>query len=130
MSVGAVGGIAMGGMAMCGAMPSLGGGALNFGGLDGAIGNTSPMQFSPIKMQQLGELLDGFSSAQILMALMLLSAANRKKDEDDGSSALALLAGMALAQQLGQHHFAGGFGGGFDLGATSGAGGCSLNLTA
>jgi hypothetical protein len=51
-------------------------------------------------MQQLLDLIDGFSSAEILMALML-SAGSKKKDEDNnGAGALALLAGMALASQL------------------------------
>jgi hypothetical protein len=57
---------------------------------------------STVKMQQLVELVSGFTSAEILMALMLAAAASQKKDDEGGCSALALLAGMALAQQLGQ----------------------------
>jgi hypothetical protein len=81
------------------------GGALPTAGsrLNGALGNNPLSGVSSIKMQQLTQLLDGFSSAEILLALMLMSASQRKKDDEDGGgSALALLAGMALAQQMGQ----------------------------
>ena len=36
------------------------------------------------------------------MGLMLAAAAGKKEEEEQGGSALALLAGMAMASQLGQ----------------------------
>lgn len=102
MSVGAVG--SLGGGMMAGGMAGAGAaGPLNFGGLNGALGSHNGIAgLSSIQMQQLTELLDGFSSAEILMALMLLAAAGKKQKDDDSSGALAILAGMAMAQQLGQ----------------------------
>ena len=130
--VGAVGGM-LGGAAM-GGCSAIGGGAnsLNFGGLNGALGNhalSGQHGLSTIKLQQLGELLDGFSSAEILMALMLMSAANKQRDDDDqGSGALALLAGLAMARQFG--HGLGSLGG-IDINISTGcAAGGALNALA
>jgi len=107
-----------------------GAGALNFGGLNGALGNIGAGQngmagLSTIKMQQLSQLLDGFSSAEILMALMLAAASGKKK-HGDGDNALGFLAGLAMAQQLGQGCNCGM--GTIDLtaGSAEGGGGCNV----
>ncbi len=56
----------------------------------------------PQSLRALAETLQDFTSAEILMALMLL-AATREKDEDGASSAaLGFLAGLALAAQIQQ----------------------------
>jgi len=102
MSVGAVGGIG-GGMSAGGMLGAGGAAPLNFGGLNGALDSHNGMAgLSSIQLQQLTELLDGFSSAEILMALMLMAASQKKKSDDDSSGAIAILAGMAMARQLGQ----------------------------
>jgi hypothetical protein len=87
--LGAVGAMSFGGVGMS---PGLGG---TFGGLNGVPSCTSTMQ-----MQQLTDLLAGFTSAEILMALMIAAASGRHRKDDDQSGALAMLAGMALASQL------------------------------
>jgi hypothetical protein len=125
MSVGAVGGL--GGGMMAGGLAAIGAaGPLNFGGLNGALGNQNAMTgLSSIKMQQLSELIKGFSSAEILMALMIAAASGKKKDDDESGSALAILAGLAMAQQLGS----GGCGnlGGIDLGMSTGGAASGMN---
>jgi hypothetical protein len=87
--LGAVGAMSFGGVGMS---PGLGG---TFGGLNG-VPSCAP---STMQMQQLTDLLAGFTSAEILMALMIAASGRHRKD-DDQSGALAMLAGMALASQL------------------------------
>lgn len=139
--VGAVGGISMGiSSAAMGPALSLPAGMGSLGGLHGPMGDLagSPLMNPALggigaqRLQQLQGLIEGFSSAEILLALMLAAAAcKNKKEEDSGSSALALLAGMALASRLSQ-----GLAGG-PLGSMNGqfwgevpAVGASLNLQA
>jgi hypothetical protein len=59
------------------------------------------MGLSSLKLRQLGELLEGFTTAEILLALMFLSAADRQRKEDAGGT-LLLLAGLAFASRIGQ----------------------------
>ncbi len=87
----------------------------------------------PANMQQLMESMRDFSSAEILMALILLKALEGDDDDKKGGSSgagLALLAGMALAAQLG-NMFGGDAAAGVapvaDAGAATGGG---LNVTA
>lgn len=56
----------------------------------------------PPNMQSLVDTLKDFSSAEILIALMLAAAAGKDDDKKCGSAAGAFLAGLALAGQLGQ----------------------------
>lgn len=56
----------------------------------------------PPNMQSLVDTLKNFSSAEILIALMLAAAAGKDDDEKGGSAAGAFLAGLALSGQLGQ----------------------------
>lgn len=57
-------------------------------------------QLNGMRLQQLLDLIHGFSSAEILMALMFAAAAGKKKEDDEGCGGLALLAGFALANQM------------------------------
>lgn len=106
--VGAVGGLGVGMGAISASLPqvNLPAGMGSTGGLHGPQGSLSPSGMTSLssqQLQQLTELIQGFSSAEILLALMLASAASKKEDKDGGSGgALALLAGMALANQLGR----------------------------
>ena len=87
----------------------------------------------PQNMQSLVNAMKDFSSAEILIALMLANAANGKDDEKSGGSAAAgFLAGLAMAGGLAQS------GGDINLsvevagaqapGAAGGAGGAGLGL--
>lgn len=127
MSVGAVGGgMAMGGAAAMGGVAAAGTGAGTGTAATGSTpGSTSPAgtgdvstasnrdQTSAadrladpqvtIRLEQLTELLKDFSSAEILIALMMLKAMEKDDEEcGGGGSALGFLAGMAMANQLGQ----------------------------
>jgi len=116
-SVGGAGGAMMGGGAGAVGGSSAAGGAapLNFGGLNGPVGQTGIHASGSVQLQQLAQLLNGFSSAEILMALMLAAASgNHKKHSDGSDGAMALLAGLAMAQQLG-------------VGASGMMGGCNCN---
>ncbi|MBI1315046.1 hypothetical protein GC176_27460 [bacterium] len=53
-------------------------------------------------MQSLVNTLKDFSSAEILIALMLANASDKDDDRKGGNAAGAFLAGLALAGQLGQ----------------------------
>jgi zinc transporter ZupT len=56
-------------------------------------------------VEQLAEFLQGFTSAEILFALMMMAAAQKDDDNDEssGSAALGFLAGLAMAGFLGQN---------------------------
>lgn len=127
----------------------MGGGAAGMGaaaGIGGAAGATagSPANSAtalgattqpglPQNMQSLVDAMKDFSSAEILIALMLANAANGKDDEKSGGSAAAgFLAGLAMAGGLAQ---AGGdinlsveVAGAQASGAAGGAGGAGLGL--
>ena len=97
----------------------------------GQTGNTvNPrIQF----LQDLAQVLRDFSSAEILIALMLSRASGRNRDDEEGSSAgFAFLAGAAMAgllyQQLGQLDQLGAAGS-YGAGDVSPVG-ANLNLTA
>lgn len=99
-SVGGVGGI--GGMGALGANISVG--AISTGGLNGPLGNVNAAAMSALsatRMGQLLELIDGFSSAEILIALMM-AGGNRRKHDCGDDTAMGLLLGLAMASQMGQ----------------------------
>ncbi len=104
MDVGGIGGLgamgAMGAGMSVGAAPAVG-----TGGLNGPLGDVNAAAMSAIsgtQMDQLLQLMDGFSSAEILIALMMAGASDRRKKHGCDDSAMGLLLGMALAAQLGQ----------------------------
>jgi len=68
-------------------------------GIDLAMSSASMQQ-----MQQLMQLLKDFTSADILLALMLMRASEKKdkNSSDDAGAMLGLLAGLALAGQVSQ----------------------------
>lgn len=109
-SVGGIGGI--GGMGALGANLSIGGvGAISTGGLNGPLGDVNAATMSALsgtRMDQLLQLLDGFSSAEILIALMMAGASGNKKKHDCGDdSAMGFLLGLAMASQVNQQAMSG-----------------------
>lgn len=101
MDVGAVGGLGGAGMA-AGAMGAAGatvGSAASTAASCGSSTAASPSAGMTQQMQDLAELIKGFSSAEILIALMMNKS---EKGKEAGGAALGMLAGMALANQL-QH---------------------------
>lgn len=101
-SVGLMGGLgALGGGLAAGGVSSVG-----TGGLNGPVGDLNAATVSAMsgtRMDQLLELMDGFSSAEILIALMLSGSSGKRRDDDScGSAAMGFLLGMAMASQLGQ----------------------------
>jgi len=84
----------------------------------------------PNGLEELGDLMKDLTSADILFAL-ILAAAMQKKDDDEsgGGGALGLLAGLALASELGQLFSSSQAGVGGISGAEGAAGG-QLNLLA
>lgn len=54
-------------------------------------------------LQSLANAMKDFSSAEILIALMMASAAGGKDDKEGGSAAAGFLAGLAMAGGLGQN---------------------------
>lgn len=52
---------------------------------------------SPSGVTALMELMQGFSMAEMLMAMLMMAAAQEKDDNDEKSGAAAMLAGLALA---------------------------------
>lgn len=97
MNVGGVGamGIAGGGLSV-GASS-----AISMGGLNGPLGNFNAAGLSGTRMDQLVELMNGFSTAEILIALMLATGSKRDRDRC-GDAGLGMLLGLSLASQLGQ----------------------------
>ncbi len=85
----------------------------------------------PGGIEQLAEMMEDLSSAEILFALILLAAMQKKDDDESGSgAALGLLAGIALAGELGrsvEYHFHGGTP---EVSGAEGAAGGQLNLQA
>jgi len=74
------------------------------GGLNGPLGDVGAANLTgaaTLRLQQLSQLIEGFTSAEILLALMIAAASKKDDKEDNGCGALALLAGMALASHLG-----------------------------
>jgi hypothetical protein len=137
MSISGAGGVGMGG----GAAGM--GGAAGIGGTAGATAGSPASSATapggaaqpglPQNMQSLVNAMKDFSSAEILIALMLANAANGKDDEkSSGSAAAGFLAGLAMAGGLAQ--------GGGDInlsvevagaqapGAAGGAGGAGFGL--
>jgi hypothetical protein len=105
--VGAVGmGIgagAIGGAAFSGAAGVSGAGSVAPGGDVQAAGATSAQQALPPGLENLVQSLKDFTSAEILIALMLAKAAGGGDDEKKSSDAAAgFLAGLAMAGMLGQ----------------------------
>lgn len=95
-----------------GAGMSLGGASAATGttGLDASASSIAPSTQSlgaglPESLQSLAQTMKDFSSAEILIALML-SGGGRSKDDDEqgggGGAAGAFLAGMAMAGMMGQ----------------------------
>lgn len=98
MGVAAIGG----GAAMTGC---LGAAAPTAGGLNGPLGDANAAALSAMsgtRLGQLTELMEGFSTAEIVLALMLAAAAGKKNRHDDDGGALAILAGLAIAGRIGQ----------------------------
>ena len=86
---------------------------------------------NPAVAQQLADLMEDLSSSEILFAL-ILAAAMQKKDDDEsggGGGALGVLAGIALAAEIGRS-FASEFGGAAPVTGAEGAAGGQLNLQA
>lgn len=105
--VGAVGmGIgagAIGGAAFSGAAGVSGAGSVAPGGDVQAATATSAQQALPPGLENLVQSLKDFTSAEILIALMLAKAAGGGDDEKKSSDAAAgFLAGLAMAGMLGQ----------------------------
>lgn len=105
--VGAVGmGIgagAIGGAAFSGTAGISSAGGVAPGGDVQAAGATSAQQALPPGMESLVQSLKDFTSAEILIALMLAKAAGGGDDEKKSSDAAAgFLAGLAMAGMLGQ----------------------------
>jgi hypothetical protein len=100
MNVGSIGAMGFAGAGIAAGAPAVG----CMGGLNGPLGNISTAGLNGIsatRMDQLLELLGDFSSAEILIALMLAAGSKRSRHrcEDAG---LGLLLGLSLASQLGQ----------------------------
>jgi hypothetical protein len=97
MQVSGIGGgaAAMGGGAIGGAQSSTAGGAIPTAASGTAAAGSA-------QLQNLVDMMGGFNSAEILMALMLASAMSKGDDEESGSAAMGFLAGLAMAGQLGQ----------------------------
>lgn len=107
MNVSGAGGVGMGGGAagiagaagMGGAAGATAGSPTGAATAEGAAG----LSGVPQSMQSLVNAMKDFSSAEILIALMLANAADGKDDEkSSGSAAAGFLAGLALANGLGQ----------------------------
>ena len=135
MGVGAVGGASLGAGAIGGAA---GIGAAQFSGVGGisgtAISGTQAAGSAAMtaQMQNLISLLQGFSSAEILMALMLAGGSNgdnhHKKTAD---AAMGFLIGMAMSAQMPQFSIGGNCGiPGVDAGGMAGMAGAQLNVHA
>ncbi len=108
MSMGGIGGIG-GGMSM-GGISFSGASAINVNIGAPVAGGSSPVDqagmsagMSP-QMNQLVELMQGFNTAEILLALMLSSGGKSDNDDKNGNSdsAMGFLAGLALASQMNQ----------------------------
>ena len=67
----------------------------------GGLGGVNLSMTLPTGLQSLAETLNDFTSAEILMALMLMAAAQKDNDGSGGGAALGLLVGLALAGQIG-----------------------------
>lgn len=100
--VGGIGGLgaigAVGAGLGAGGVPSIG-----TGGLNGPLGNANAAAITALSGTRIGELLklmDGFSSAEILIALLM--SGNHHRHHCGSDDALGFLIGMSLAAQLGQ----------------------------
>lgn len=101
--VGGIGGI--GGMGALGVNINVG--AISTGGLNGPLGNVNAAAMSAMtgtRMDQLLQLMDGFSSAEILIALMMAGGSgHHKKHHGIDDAALGFLLGLSLANQIGHN---------------------------
>ena len=97
MQVAGIGGGLAGGMGMGAA-----GGAANMaaGSVTGGAG-IAGANTAATGLQSLADTMGDFSSAEILMAMMMASASN-DKDESGGSAAMGFLVGLAMGAQVGQ----------------------------
>jgi len=108
MGISGVGGVgaagAGGGIAPAGIAAGTSGAAAASGASSATNAGVAPnaLDSLPPNMQSLVDTLKDFSSAEILIALMLAAAAGKDDDEKGGTAAGAFLAGLALAGQLGQ----------------------------
>jgi hypothetical protein len=104
---------ALGASGAAGAAGTAGAGAAGAAGVAGAAGagpfaahgiDLAMSSASMQQMQQLMQLLKDFTSADILLALMLMRASEKKDKNggDDAGALLGLLAGLALAGQVSQ----------------------------
>ena len=100
MSVGAVGG--MGAGAGMGAAGIGGAGAMSVGAAPASGAVPGAQTGAPGNIQNLANSMKDFSSAEILIALMLAKALNGGGDDEKSSGAAGFLAGLALAGGLGQ----------------------------
>jgi len=101
MQVGAIGGAAAG---LTGAGATGAAGSLALGGASAPMTVGEALAGSIVgSVEQLAEFLQGFTSAEILFALMMMSAMQKDdENESSGSAALGFLAGLAMAGFLGQ----------------------------
>lgn len=100
-----IGGVGMiGGLGAMSPGLSVGGvSSISTGGLNGPLGDVNVATMSAMsntRMDQLLQLMDGFSSAEILIALMM--SGSHKKHECGSDAAMGFLLGLSLASQLGQ----------------------------
>ena len=81
-------------------------GDLGMGGLNGPLGNTNVSALGGLsgsRLDQLMQLINGFSSAEILIALMMSGGSSHRRRHCGGDdSGLSFLLGLSLAAQLGQ----------------------------
>jgi len=119
MEVGAIGGAGIGGVSAC--APA---------GVNAAasVGGTMASGAATIQMQNLINALQGFSTAEILLALMMMSGQN--KSSGSGDAAMGFLAGLALGGQLGQMMNALSLSVPAAGGASDSAAGSQINVTA
>lgn len=109
-AAGAVGAAGFAGMGGAGSTGAIGGAASSAAGAAGSVGATSingthaaSSAASTQQLQQLMQLLKDFSSADILLALMLMQGGdskNKTHGAGSGDALLGLLAGLAYAGQI------------------------------
>ena len=132
MQVSGIGGAATSGGGIAGLTGAAGSasGAGGIAGLSGSGGNLDIQGGLPAGLRTLVGTLQDFSTAEILLALMLASAAGRDDDCcDSGGAALGFLAGLALAGQLGQsNQFGLQFNAAASLTGTSSGNGAGLSI--
>ncbi len=130
--IGGAMGISVGAGMSVGAPASAGSGA---GAISASSSTQAPGAGMPESLQSLAQTMKDFSSAEILIALML-SGGGRDKDKEGGGGggAGAFLAGMALAGMMGQQshlnlQFNMPLAGSGQVGGPAASAGMSLNVT-